>query len=232
MISNGRIPTKKRYNLFPFPFELMFIKIFCRIVQLLIERRHTADFPTPPIFKFSASRELSCSMQLDVIPWALFINTLRYEIKIVGANDAEYCAIQPNQIAIPSTIENVFQIKLKIDHQWYASQSIHLYESRLSIKQYSALHLPENGSVVFELNVADVKVLKLRVSSSVENSTKIVTVTPFFVLCNYSEHPLNFSAFCMHRNDKRDFKSIAQILQSNRLTNHSIPNNNKDASDP
>lgn len=171
-------------------------------------------------------------MQLDVIPWALCINALRYEMKIIDANNIEYCAIPPNQIAVPSRIENAFQIKLKIDSQWYASQSIHLYESRLSIKQYSALHLPENGSVVFEMIVADAKVVKLRVTSSVENSTRIVIVAPFFVICNYSAHSLNFSAFCMLRNDKRDFKSIANLLQSNQLPKNSIPDNSKDASDP
>lgn len=171
-------------------------------------------------------------MQLDIIPWALIINSLRYELKITDANHTEYCAIQPNQIAVPSTIENAFQIKLKIDNQWYASQPIHLYESRLSMKQYSALHLPENGSVVFEIIVTEDKVVKLCVSSAVENSTRIVTVAPFFVVCNYSVHSLSFSAFCMHRNDKRDFKTIARILQSNQLPSNNIPNNNKDASDP
>lgn len=171
-------------------------------------------------------------MQLDVIPWALLINTLRYEMKIVDANNIECCQIQPNQIAVPSIIENVFQIKLRIDNQWYASQPIHLYESRLSIKQSSALHLPENGSVVFEINAADTKVLKLSVSSSIENSTRIVTVASFFVICNYSSQSLNFTTFCMHRKDKRDFKSIVRFLQSTQLTSNSIPNNNKDASDP
>lgn len=198
--------------------------------ELLIERRHTADISTAPIFKCSASRELSCSMQMDIIPWALFINSLRYEMKIIDANNIEYCTIPQNQIAVPSTIENAFQIRLKIDDQWYASQPIYLYESRLSMKQ--ALHLPENGSVVFEVNVTDEKVVKLCVSSLVENSTRIVTVAPFFVVCNYSVHSLSFSAFCMHRSDKRDFKSIVKILESNQLPSKSIPNNNKDASDP
>lgn len=172
-------------------------------------------------------------MQLDVIPWALFINALRFEMKIVDANNIEHCAIPPNQIVVPSRIENAFQIHLKIDSKWYASQSVHLYESRLSksIKHYSALHLPENGSMVFEMNVADAKVVKLHVSSSVENSTRIVTVAPFFVICNYSAYSLNFTAFCMHRSDKRDFKSIANLLQSNQLPSNSIPDNSKDASD-
>lgn len=172
-------------------------------------------------------------MQLDVIPWALCINALRYEMKLVDANHTEHCTIQPNQIAVPLTIENAFQIKLKIDNQWHASRFIHLYESRLSIKQFAALHLPENGSIVFEMNANDTKMVKLCVSSSVENSTRIVTVAPFFVICNYSAHSLSFSAICMHRNDKRDFKSIARILQSNQLASNTIPDNrNKDASDP
>lgn len=185
-----------------------------------------------PIFKFSASRELACSMQMDVMPWALFINALRYEMRITDGNNSDYCTIQPNQIAVPSTVENAFQLKLKIDDEWHTSRPIHLYEGRLSIKQYSALILPENGSIVFEIHATHGKLLKLCVSSSIENSTRIVTVAPYFIVCNYSVHSLSYAAFCMHRNDKRDFKTIARIIRDNQLPNKNIPNNNRDASDP
>lgn len=69
-----------------------------------MDRPFTNPIGSTPLHKISASRALSCSMQVDVIPWSLFINNLGCEIKIVSSTEEKMCSIQPNHMAIPVTI--------------------------------------------------------------------------------------------------------------------------------
>lgn len=57
-----------------------------------------------PLYKFAASRELSCSLSLDVLPWCLFINAIGVDIKITNSAENISCLIESNHIAVPVMI--------------------------------------------------------------------------------------------------------------------------------
>lgn len=57
-----------------------------------------------PLYKFTASRELSCSLLLDVLPWCLFINAMGVDIKITNSAENVSCPIESNHIAVPVMI--------------------------------------------------------------------------------------------------------------------------------
>lgn len=98
--------------------------------EWLINRQITNQIWSTPHYKFSASRELSCSMRLEVLPWALIINNLGCEIKLINSTDKNSCLIQPNHIAIPMAIavidlgilkkiEKLFNFKKKINFRMH-----------------------------------------------------------------------------------------------------------------
>jgi len=62
---------------------------------------------TTPLYNISPSKYLSCSLMLNVLPWALFINSTNYDIKLVHENlssTSDTCIIKANNIGMPFMI--------------------------------------------------------------------------------------------------------------------------------
>lgn len=74
-----------------------------------IERQHMTIDESLPIFQFSASRELSCSLRLDILPSTLVINGLRQDIQLVDLiNQQEIHFIRSNYVSVlPSKVVSV-----------------------------------------------------------------------------------------------------------------------------
>lgn len=77
----------------------------CRIEkEMNIDRKASLEISATPICKFSASRSLSCAMELNVTPPCLLINSLGFEIFIIEPMSERECCVQSNYIIIPMTI--------------------------------------------------------------------------------------------------------------------------------
>lgn len=79
--------------------------VFQIFLQHIIDRRHSLGNVYSPIYKFSASRDLSCTLRLDILPIGLIINNLNYELEVVDQKSKSFCTVQPNHIAVPSNID-------------------------------------------------------------------------------------------------------------------------------
>lgn len=77
--------------------------------QLHIERKTSLEIQTAPICKFSASRSLSCTMELNVTPSCLLINGLGYELFIIEPITQKECCVPSNYIMVPMT----FQVNIR-----------------------------------------------------------------------------------------------------------------------
>lgn len=56
------------------------------------------------------------------------------------------------------------------------------------------------------------RILKICLSSCNENSMRFIMIQPFYVICNFSKHPLKFRAFCVHRNETMKYDDVVQII--------------------
>lgn len=69
------------------------------LFQLNIERKAAYGMSANPICKFSASRSLSCAMELNITPPCLWINGLGHDVFIIDSNNEKECRVQSNHIA-------------------------------------------------------------------------------------------------------------------------------------
>lgn len=99
------MPVRKRgspffEHFFSFDWDIHFTNIFPifkQFIQLNYKASH--GMPTNPICKFSASRSLSCAMELNITPPCLLVNGLGYEIFIVDSTSDRECCVPSNHIA-------------------------------------------------------------------------------------------------------------------------------------
>lgn len=152
-------------------------------------------------------------MKLDIIPWCLVVNGLGYTIKIVDAANEKDCYIPSNGIATPINITHAFTIQIQCADRWIATQAIAINDEKLAHRQ-NMLYLADDGTVILTNLVINNQLIKLCVTSTSENSTRILTIAPFYVICNLTEYALKFHAFCVNRNEKSKYDDTERILRT------------------
>lgn len=203
--------------------------------QLHIERKTSLEIQTAPICKFSASRSLSCTMELNVTPSCLLINGLGYELFIIEPITQKECRVPSNYIMVPMTFQvnirkkiwntwslsiftnkllSLFQsgffVKFQSQDEWITLPKIRLMDEK-NVARNTSYFLPEEGSTIIAEKIAN-RFVKLCLSSVNENSARIISLQPHFVLCNFSKYQFNFHAFCIHRNEKLTYSDVTKLL--------------------
>lgn len=75
-------------------------------LQLHIDRKTIPlDVSAGPICKFSASRSLACTMELNIAPSCLLINGFGFEIFIIEPQSEKECSIPSNYIIVPMAFQ-------------------------------------------------------------------------------------------------------------------------------
>lgn len=74
----------------------------------------------------------------------------------------------------------------------------------------------------------DNQLLKICLTSCNENSTRIISLSSYYVVDNLSKFNLKFYAFCIHRNEKTKYDDVIKQLRENCVMK-SIPNNHQNA---
>lgn len=181
------------------------------------------ELSSVPLCKFSVSRPLSCTMKLDIIPWCLLINSLGYDIQIVDTASNATCSVPSNGIATPMSIQREFTIQLRsVAGEWIPMQPIALTDERQSQRQ-NILFLPEEGSVIVA-QLVDNQLIKWCLTSTKENSTRIITIASYYVVCNLSKYDLSFHAVCINRSDKVSHADVERWVRE-RSRAKPIPDN-------
>lgn len=201
---------------------------YFRNFQSSINRKCSVQTSVAPLYKCSASRSLSCALKLEIAPSCLIINSLGFDVTIVNStNDREF-VIQSNHIAIPAAIIG-FALKFKVNGEMFTTSNIFISNDKNSGRQQrSSIYLPEEGSIQMVEKCSNNRILKICLTSSNENSMRIISIQPFYVICNFSKHPLKFRAFGLHRNETMKYDDVAKII-NDESTSKLIPDNSQAA---
>lgn len=81
--------------------------------------------------------------------------------------------------------------------------------------------LPDVGSVVIQLLTKN-GISKFLLTSLNENGTRIIILSPFFVVCNFSKEKFNFWSFCVSTKDTHSLS-----VDNTKATPHEVPYNVK-----
>lgn len=165
-----------------------------------------------PLYKYSASRSLSCALKLEIAPSCLFINSLGFDVTIVDSTNDKEFSIPSNHIAVPSTLTG-FALKFEVNNEMFTTSNIFMSNDKNAGRQQrSSIYLPVDGSIQMVEKCSNNRILKICLTSSNENSMRIISIQPFYVICNFAKHPLKFRAFCIHRNEIMKYDDVAKII--------------------
>lgn len=84
------------------------------------------------------------------------------------------------------------------------TSSCHINLGGSSSRRFSSTlnyDLPDVGSVVLQL-VTELNVSKFLLTSLNENGIRVIILSPFFVVCNFSNEQFDYWAFCVSTKDK------------------------------
>lgn len=95
-----------------------------------------------------------------------------------------------------------------------------------SSNRHSSIFLPEDGSITLSNLVSNDQLLKICLTSTNENSTRIISISSYYVVCNLSKYNLKFYAFCINRNEKTKYDEVIKLLKEKSIMK-SIPNNHQ-----
>lgn len=104
-----------------------------------------------------------------------------------------------------------FYVKFKLNNDWVTIPKIRLTEEKHSDRHTSYL-LPDEGTTIIAEKIVNNHFTKFCLNSVKENNTKIISIKPHFVLCNFSKYQLKFHAFCVHRNEKLVYDDVMKLL--------------------
>lgn len=111
-------------------------------------------------------------------------------------------------------MQSGFYMKFQCYDDWVTMPKIRLTEEK-NVSRHPSYFLPDSGSVILAEKLTNNHFVKFSLNSTNENNTKIISIQPQFVLCNFSKYQLKFYAFCIHRNEKMSYNNVVRLLAEN-----------------
>lgn len=127
-------------------------------------------------------------------------------------------------------LQSGFFIKFQIQSEWITLPKIRLVDEK-NAARHTSYYLPDEGSIIIiEKIIANNHYVKLCLTSANENSTRIISIQPYYVICNFSKYQLSYYAFCIHRSEKFTHNDIVKLLTERAspipiMTNHPTADN-------
>ncbi|XP_058985596.1 intermembrane lipid transfer protein VPS13B-like [Musca domestica] len=152
------------------------------------------------IYNTQVSREFSCTLNLEVAPWGMFINGTGVEIQLKQfeastQQETKQISIGANQLEMLFNISQGFVIGIRHDASWNYSLPI-FFENALS-NQCKRYYVLTEGDVTDIVILRDKEVFKFVLKLNTENNCKILKLSSKFGVVNYTKIPLYLLPFAM-----------------------------------
>lgn len=191
--------------------------------ELRWQRQFYENEHLKPLLKYESSRNLSCSLLLDIVPTSLFFNSTGLKVKLICGPFC--CSIPSNGVTIPMPIQTSFTIGIKINGNWSFSCPIHLQcnNQMRSIKLIQPYYeLPNAGNTIIKI-LSNHGVSKFLVNTVMDNGVPQIYFSTYFVICNFSDYQMNAWAFCLLKKDRRKIGDIPVVTVNNQSNDISVP---------
>lgn len=150
------------------------------------------------IYNTQPSREFSCTLNLEVAPWGMFINATGVDICIgdLTHQPSKQILLTANSLEMLFNVSQGFTIGIRHDNNWMQSLPI-FFENT------SANHHYKRYYVITETDATDIvilrgnEVLKFVLKLKIENESKIFKLSSKFGIVNYYKSPLSILPFAM-----------------------------------
>lgn len=121
------------------------------------------------------------------------------------------------------SLQSGFFIKFQCQSEWITLPKIRLIDEK-NAARHTSYYLPEEGSAIITEKIVNNQYVKICLTSVNENSSRIISFQPYYVICNFSKYHLSYYAFCVHRTEKFTHSDIVKILTERTTPNPIISN--------
>ncbi|XP_075147258.1 vacuolar protein sorting 13B isoform X1 [Haematobia irritans] len=191
--------------------------------EMKIKRISEGSGEADIIFNTKASRDFSCTLNLEVSPWGMFINGTGIEIRICElpmGGESTTQQFRPKEVVVAANglemlfnLSQGFSIAIRNGSSWL--QSLPIFFENTSYGKHKRYH------ILTEIDVTDIVILranevfKFLLKLRNENGRKILKLYPKFGVVNYTKSQLSLLPFAM---DHKENVTRPNILDLDRNT--------------
>ncbi|XP_073817283.1 vacuolar protein sorting 13B isoform X2 [Musca autumnalis] len=201
--------------------------------ELRVKRISRCSGESDVIYNTQVSREFSCTLNLEVAPWGMFVNGTGVDIQLKAfapptsssstQQQQELQQVQGKELLVAGNnlemlfnISQGFVIGIQHDSQWNYSLPI-FFENALSSNQCKRYYVLTEGDVTDIVILRNNEVFKFVIKLTTENNCKVLKLSPKFGVVNYTKIPLNLLPFAMDHKEN--------VIRSNvQRLNEKTPN--------
>lgn len=169
------------------------------------------------VFKCAPSRELSCTLSLELAPWGMFINSTTENIRLVYKDPEIFLPVDPNAISMIPDFKNGFFIEVQSSKFGNAS-SAPIYTEKPNTKEKDFVILTENSTSIVCIVKGDILYRFLLEIKFADNKNVIFLKSPA-IITNYTKHHLSVTSLCLADKEVIDLRNT---LNSGVLEDHTI----------
>lgn len=169
------------------------------------------------IFKCAPSRELSCTLSLELAPWGMFINSTTENIQLIYKDPKIFVPVNPNAISMIPDFKNGFYVEVLSAQLGNATSTI-IYPEKPNTKEKDFVILAENSASIVSIVKGDVHYRFLLEIKFADNKNVIFLKSPTIVT-NFTKYNLSCTTFCLAEKEVIDLRNT---LNSGILERHTI----------
>lgn len=162
------------------------------------------------VFKCAPSRELSCTLSLELAPWGLFVNSTTENVRLVYKDPEIFLCVESNAISMIPDFKNGFYVECG------GASSTIIYPEKPNTKEKDFLILTENYTSIVCIIKGDVLYRFLLEIKFADNKNVIYLRAPA-IITNYTKYNLTCMSFCLAEKEVIDLRNM---LNSGALENH------------
>lgn len=169
------------------------------------------------VFKCAPSRELSCTLSLELAPWGMFINSTTENIRLIYKDPEVFLPVEPNAISMIPDFKNGFYLEI-LNAEFGNALSTPIYPEKPNTKEKDFVVLAENLTSIVCIIKGDVLYRFLLEIKFAENKNVIFLKSPA-IITNYTRHNLSVTTFCLAEKEVIDLRNT---VNSRLLENHTM----------
>ncbi|XP_037953413.1 vacuolar protein sorting-associated protein 13B isoform X2 [Teleopsis dalmanni] len=163
-----------------------------RVKRTITESGVTADI----IYNAGLSRDFSCTLCLELTPWALLINATGLNIGFCNLTTNERISLESNCLTMIFATKGAFTIDIRNGTAWFSSKPIYLLDANNDVRSGKHSVLASNSSIDIVIQRSG-EVLHFVLLYTIEKERRVLKLCTKYVITNFSKHELYVLSFAM-----------------------------------
>ncbi|KAM7361700.1 vacuolar protein sorting 13B isoform 2-T2 [Cochliomyia hominivorax] len=175
-------------------------------VKRISESKHEIDV----IYNTRVTREFSCTLNLEVAPWGMFINATGLQIRVseLGIQSRDVM-VDANGLEMLFNISQGFSIGIRNGSNWL--QSLPIYLQNAIVTQSKHFYTVNEGDYTDIVVLRANEVVKFILMFKIENNRKIFKLYPKYAVVNHTKNRLCVLPFAMDHKESITRKNVEHL---------------------